>query len=57
MIKKSQLKRESYKVFGHGMVDLTKESDSNIFNDFDFYQILLKDFLANNGNGEDENGA
>ena len=28
--------------------DLLRERDRNIYNDFDFYQILLKDFLTSN---------
>ena len=28
--------------------DLLRERDQNIYNDFDFYQILLKDFLTSN---------
>lgn len=48
MIEKTQLKREAYKVLGRPHGDLTNDRDENIYNDFDFYQALLKDFLANN---------
>jgi protein AATF/BFR2 len=40
---------------------LTNERDEEIYNDFDFYQALLKDFLATNDStgltsGPTENG-
>jgi hypothetical protein len=35
-------------VFGRPVSDLTQDRDPNIYNDFDFYQVLLKDFLASN---------
>jgi hypothetical protein len=55
---KAHLKRESYRVLGRKADDLTNERDTNIFNDFDFYQMLLKDFLAtNDSNGDDANAA
>lgn len=48
LIAKSQLKRDTYRVLGHGPQDLHQESDVNLFNDFDFYQLLLGDFLQQN---------
>ena len=48
LIDKIHLKREAYKVFGMPADDLLRERDQNIYNDFDFYQILLKDFLTSN---------
>jgi protein AATF/BFR2 len=48
LIEKTQLKREAYKVLGRPHSDLTVDRVFNIYNDYDFYQALLKDFLANN---------
>ena len=48
MLEKTQLKRDAYKVFGRSHDNLTADRDENIYNDYDFYQALLKDFLANN---------
>jgi hypothetical protein len=56
LIEKSHLKRDHYRVLGRKADDITQDKDSNIFNDYDFYQTLLKDFLASNdgsGNGEE----
>eukprot|EP00347_Sterkiella_histriomuscorum_P006693 403351797 len=51
---KSNLKRDHYRILGRKADDLANEKDPNIFNDFDFYQVLLKDFLANaDGSGAD----
>lgn len=35
-------------MFGRPTADLTREKDEEIYNDFDFYQGLLKDFLSSN---------
>lgn len=57
VIEKTQLKRETFKIFGTATDDLTVESNENIFNDFDFYQTLLKDFLlVNDGTANDQVG-
>ena len=57
LIEKSHLKRDHYRVIGRKADDLTNDRDRNIYNDFDFYQILLKDFLASADGGEDNAGA
>jgi hypothetical protein len=41
-------------VFGYGADDITKQTDKEIYNDFDFYQILLKDFLTSNEGAMDQ---
>jgi hypothetical protein len=44
-----------YSVLGQETaVDLEKERDSNIYNDQDFYTVLLSDFLAMNDEGQGE---
>ena len=50
------MKREAYKVFGKPAETLTEEKDSQIYNDHDFYQLMLKDFLVANEAGA-ETGA
>jgi protein AATF/BFR2 len=57
IIDKTQLKREVYRVLGHGPEDFHQERDSNIYNDQDFYQVLLGDFLQQNEDdgSEEEN--
>ena len=57
VVAKAQLKRDAYKVFGKPTSDLNNEQDDQIFNDFDFYQVLLKDFLASNEDEEENTGA
>ena len=34
--------------------DLTNDRDQNIYNDHDFYTVLLSDFLAMNDEGAEE---
>jgi len=34
-----------YRVFGRTGEDYHRETDPQIYNDFDFYQVLLSDFL------------
>ena len=48
IIEKTQMKRDTYRVLGRPVEDLHKEKDACIFNDFDFYQVLLSDFLQSN---------
>ena len=46
LIDKTQLNREHFRIIGRPAADLTMDRDPNIYNDFDFYQGLLKDFLG-----------
>ena len=49
IVAKTQSKRETYRVLGMSAEEsLHKESDPNIYNDYDFYQVLLSDFLQAN---------
>ena len=54
LIEKSQAKRDTYRILGRGVEDLHKTSDANIYNDHDFYQVLLSDFLQASGEQEDD---
>jgi protein AATF/BFR2 len=46
---KSQLKRDTYRVLGStDAEEALKMSDLNLFNDHDYYQLLLNDFLSMN---------
>ena len=46
IVAKTQSKRETYRVLGKSAEEsLHKETDPNIYNDHDFYQVLLADFL------------
>ena len=59
IIEKTQVKRDTYRVLGRPAEDLHKERDADIFNDFDFYQVLLSDFLQTNeldGQGDADEG-
>lgn len=56
LLDKAHLKREHYRVLGRRAEDITLTRDSSIYNDFDFYQLLLKDFLASADSGEGEDG-
>ena len=71
VIMKTQFKRDTYKILGPVPSDyaldepsyFTKENDVNIYNDHDFYTMMLSDFLAINDNEQhnesgdkDENG-
>ena len=48
-IMKSQLKRETYRILGStDAEEALKMSDLNLFNDHDYYQLLLNDFLSMN---------
>ncbi len=53
LVDKLHLKRDSYKVLGRAADDILNERDNNIYNDFDFYQMMLKDFLNSNEEGGD----
>ena len=48
ILDKTQMKRDQYRIFGRPAADLTQDRDPQIYNDFDFYQAILKDFLATN---------
>ena len=62
IIEKTRLKRDVYRVLGHGPEDLHEERNTNIYNDWDFYQVILGDFLQSNeeaaegGQSDDEGG-
>ena len=56
IIEKTQLKRETFRVLGRPVSDLHNEKDVQIYNDFDFYKVLLADFLQSNDIEGDENG-
>lgn len=53
LVAKSQQKRETYRVLGKEAQTTLDETDVQIYNDHDFYQQLLSDFLAAH-EGEDE---
>jgi len=48
LIEKTQNKRDTYRVLGRDASDIHKERDVDIFNDYDFYQVMLSDFLQAN---------
>ena len=54
IIEKTQLKRETFRVLGRPVSDLHNEKDVQIYNDFDFYKVLLADFLQSNDIEGDE---
>ena len=46
-----------YRVIGRSADDLHQKTDANIYNDHDFYQVLLSDFLQASGAADgDEDG-
>lgn len=45
LIDRTQSKRDIYRILGRGADDLHSSSDKDIYNDHDFYQVLLADFL------------
>lgn len=48
-VEKTQLKRDTYLVLGcSDPEEALKNTDANLFNDHDYYQLLLNDFLASN---------
>lgn len=54
-VQKTQYKRDTYSVLGQSSAaDLTNDRDQNIYNDHDFYTVLLSDFLAMNDEGAEE---
>lgn len=56
LIAKSQQKRDTYRVLGKDATTNLDEQDIQIYNDHDFYQQLLSDFLAaheGEDNGDD----
>ena len=53
LIERTRSKRDTYRVLGRSAEDLHRTTDVNIFNDHDFYQVLLSDFLQNNDENED----
>jgi hypothetical protein len=48
---KSQQKKESWRGFGEPASAQLQETNAAIYNDFDLYQSLLSDFLAQHENG------
>ena len=56
LIERTQVKRDTYRVLGRGVEDLHKTSDVNIYNDHDFYQVLLSDFLQAQEHEAEEDG-
>lgn len=56
-VQKTQYKRETYSVLGQRKAeDLANDRDKNIYNDHDFYSVLLSDFLAMNDEPNEEAG-
>lgn len=54
-VQKTQYKRDTYSVLGQSNAsDLANERDQNIYNDHDFYTVLLSDFLAMNDDANEE---
>lgn len=48
-VEKTQGKRDSYRVLGSSNIaDSLETRDPNLFNDHDYYQLLLNDFLSSN---------
>ena len=45
LVQKTRAKRDTYRVMGRGAEDLHQTEDADIYNDHDFYQVLLSDFL------------
>ena len=45
LVERTKPKRDTYRVLGRGPDDLHKTTDKDIYNDHDFYQVLLADFL------------
>jgi len=45
LIERTQSKRDVYRILGRGAEDLHSTNDKDIYNDHDFYQVLLADFL------------
>jgi hypothetical protein len=56
LVEKSKLKKDNLKPLGRLASDhmQANERDEHIYNDHDFYQSLLKDFLASNDGGHHE---
>lgn len=49
---KSQQKRDTYRILGSmDGEQALKQNDENIFNDHDYYQLVLNDFLSGNDKG------
>ena len=46
LVEKTQLKRDTFQI--EGLQDINEDKNPNIYNDHDFYQLLLSDFLAMN---------
>ena len=54
-VQKTQMKRDTYRVLGSRNAQSALEtSDPEVFNDHDFYQLMLNDFLSQNDKGHDE---
>ena len=54
--KKTQYKRETYRVLGADRTGVDDEYDTNLFNDYDLYQTMLSDFLNQNDKNDDSVG-
>jgi hypothetical protein len=54
LLLKTQQKKETYRVIGADAASLLDETDQRIYNDHDFYQQLLSDFLAQHDAEGDE---
>ena len=54
LIEKTRAKRDNYRIMGRSAEDLHNTVDANIYNDHDFYQVLLSDFLQAAGEGKDD---
>jgi len=57
LIERTRSKRETFRILGRGLDDLHASADANIYNDHDFYQVLLSDFLqasSEAAGGEDD---
>ena len=52
MIERTRANGEVYRILGRVADDLHENSDANIYNDHDFYQILLSDFLQASGEAD-----
>lgn len=53
LVDRSQQKREVFRILGKNAEDMHEQSNAHIFNDGDYYQLLLSEFL--HGGNDDEN--
>ena len=52
LVVRTQSKRDTFRILGRGADDLHRTKDSNIYNDHEFYQVLLADFLQSQGEND-----